>query len=355
MGIIHVYIKSLLMVWLQNKIIQIWYQKSQWLRYVLLPFSWLYYCIIHCRRYAYQHGWFRVYRAPVPVIVVGNITVGGTGKTPLVIAIANYFEAKGLRVGIVSRGYGVSVSSPRIVTIDDDPNEVGDEPLLIARRTQGNVVIHPQRVRSIPFLLEKIPCDLIIADDGLQHYAMHRDVEIVVVDGNRGFGNQCLLPAGPLREPLSRLKTVDAVVVNGEMKASPLQAAYAMSLSFDQLCQFNGSRCTLSSFQGKTVHAVAGIGNPERFFQLLSDQGLNVIKHPFSDHQQYTIDILQFADDHPIIMTEKDAVKCQCLDFESEDMVLYYLPVKAELSESLCQCLEERLMAPRDGFEPPTK
>lgn len=293
-----------------------WYGKHGWL-FFLIPFSWLFRVIIFFRRWIYSRF---ATRLPIPVIVVGNITIGGTGKTPFVIWLAEYLKQQGHTPGIISRGYGSRAPYyPYEVSPDENPPFSGDEPLLLARHTNAPVVISPNRVAAAEKLISQYPkTTIIISDDGLQHYALARDVEIVILDGERRLGNGYCLPAGPLREPASRLKTVDFVIVNGEN----------MRLIPGDLCSIQNSRQTqpISAFQNKTIHAVAGIGNPQRFFNMLRELGLTIIEHPFPDHHIFSFQDLDFGIDAIIVMTEKDAVKCQNFNLQA-----WYLPVKAEV------------------------
>ncbi len=241
------------------------------------------------------------------VIVVGNIVAGGSGKTPLVLWIAEFLAKRGRKPGIVSRGYGVRIESPRAATILSEPSEVGDEPVLLARRSGCPVWVGPDRVATIEALKRQHPeVDVVILDDGLQHYRLRRDIEIAVVDA-RLFGNGWLLPAGPLREPPARLRSVGAVVAHGTEAVK----GYAMSLEGTLMRRFADSsdRRPLASFAGRRVHAVAGIGDPERFFMLLRSAGMQVTGHPFPDHHPFVPGDLAFGDELPVVMTEKDAVK----------------------------------------------
>lgn len=277
---------------------------------------------------------FGQHQFDVPIIVVGNITVGGVGKTPLVIALAQALRARGLRVGIVSRGYGSSVKQwPYEVDFNDSAALVGDEPLLIAKKTKCPVVIAPRRVKAVQYLLEKHQSQIIISDDGLQHYAMGRAVEIAVMDGVRGFGNGLCLPAGPLRENSSRLTQVDFIIVHGD-HAKPIQAAYRMDLLPGSLTQLvSGQEMSWSSLQ-HPVAAVAGIGHPERFFATLRSLGAVFKPYSFADHYPFRRDDF-LAIERTVVMTEKDAVKC--VPFATETM--YFLPVDAILSERFWEAL----------------
>jgi len=290
----------------------IWYGKSP-LRYALWPVSALYLALTRLRRTAYRRGWRPTVEVPVPVIVVGNVSVGGTGKTPFVIWLADQLKQRGRKVGIVTRGYrGRGTEWPRAVAPDSDPSEVGDEPVLLARRTQCPVVAGPDRVACVEALLEKARVDVVLSDDGLQHYRLARAFEIAIVDGARGMGNGLCLPAGPLREPASRRQEVDAIVVNGgDWGHAGVFRAEAVVTKVYHLK--DGIERTLDSFKSQPVHAVAGIGNPQRFFDLLSDAGLDVDAHPLEDHAQITLDDLTFDEPGAVLITEKDAVKCEHL------------------------------------------
>jgi tetraacyldisaccharide 4'-kinase len=245
------------------------------------------------------------------VIVVGNISVGGTGKTPFIIWLADQLRKRRLRVGIIARGYrGSAPNWPQHVQAASDARVVGDEPVLLARRTGCPVVAGPDRVAAARHLLEQAQVDVLLSDDGLQHYRLGRRVEVAVVDGTRGMGNGLCLPAGPLREPVSRVNEVDAIVVNGGgwghagvFKATP-RVREVRQLA-------GGALRTLDSFKGKPVHAVAGIGNPQRFFDLLEDEGLEIIPHPLPDHADVTAENLRFTEPGSVLLTEKDAVKCE--------------------------------------------
>ena len=277
---------------------------------LLYPFSLLFWLASKLRRSAYQLGIFKTHHFKAPVLVVGNITVGGSGKTPLVIWLADFLRDRGLRPGLVARGYrGKASTWPQQVRPDSDPAAVGDEAVLMAQRTGCPVCVGPNRSVAVRALLEHTDCDVVISDDGMQHYAMARDLEIAVVDGQRRFGNGLLLPAGPLREPVARLKQVALVISNG--MANP--GEFAMTMSSPKLYRLNNEKSfeDISRFKGSRVHAIAGIGNPQRFFDLLGQHGLVVEAHPFPDHYAYTAKDFVFADELPVLMTEKDAVKCK--------------------------------------------
>ena len=289
---------------------RIWYRPNP-LKWLLWPLGGVYRLTAAGRRLVYRWGIRPVIRLPVPVVVVGNITVGGTGKTPLVIWLAGELQARGYRVGIVSRGYrGSSKAWPQHVDRSSDPGLVGDEPVLLARATGCPVSAGPDRVEAARALLARDRVDVLLADDGLQHYALGRVMEVVVVDGERGMGNGFCLPAGPLREPGGRLARAGAVVVNGgDWGGAGVFRACPRAQS---LYRLRGSaRKSLEEFRGVRVHAVAAIGHPARFFRLLEEAGVRVRPHPFPDHAVLDGADLCFEDADPVLVTEKDAVKCQ--------------------------------------------
>jgi tetraacyldisaccharide 4'-kinase len=300
---------------------------------LLLPVSVLFYVLLSIRRALYRWGLLSTYKAAVPVVVIGNITVGGSGKTPLVIALVEQLKKRGLNPGIVTRGYGgQSENWPQAVSADSDPKRVGDEPILLAQACGCPVYAAPDRPAAIQALLAKHDCDILLSDDGLQHYAMQRSLEIVVVDAERTFGNGFLLPAGPLREPQSRLQQADWVIYNGGTDG---QHPYNMQLVEPVLRPLHkgGEPTTWQNLQGKTVQAIAGIGHPQRFFHLLRQQGLCVEEHPFPDHHAYQASDLGFVGDAPLLMTEKDAVKCQtCFTGEA-----WVVQIKAQPNEAFLQ------------------
>ena len=305
---------------------KLWYgtHRASWL---LVPASWLYRLMVSIRRLAYVTGIMPVRRVGVPVIVVGNISVGGTGKTPLIMWLSAYLQGQGLRPGIISRGYGGS-GSPQQVRPDSNPGLVGDEPVLLARNTGVPVAVAADRYIAASELIRHMECNILLCDDGLQHYSLHRDIEIAVVDGDRQFGNGHCLPAGPLREPVSRLDSVDMVVGNGRAGKNQFLMEY-IPLQLRSITD-PGWRGELAELAGRPVHAVAGLGNPQRFFALLRDHGIDIIKHVFPDHHPYTPRDLLFNDDLPVLMTEKDAVKC--LGFNNDR--LWYLPVQVRLPDA---------------------
>lgn len=316
-----------------------WYTRSPWL-VLLTPFSLVYRIVVELRRLAYRYGLARSHRPGIPVIVVGNITAGGTGKTPLVAWLASHLQSRGYRPGIISRGYGGSASHwPQLVHPDSDPDVVGDEPVLLAELTGCPMAVAPRRVAAVQTLIEHSDCNVIISDDGLQHYALQRDLEIAVVDGVRRFGSGYSLPAGPLREPVRRLQEVDLVVVNG--KASGTEYSMRMRLERAHRLKDRGVTRPLSDFRGRTVHAVAGIGNPERFFHALQQTGMQLIRHAFPDHHRFTPADIGFDDGRPVIMTGKDAVKCRPFASDND----WYVPVRVELSAGFSAQLDALLEA----------
>ncbi|MEO6697563.1 MAG: tetraacyldisaccharide 4'-kinase [Gammaproteobacteria bacterium] len=300
-----------------------WYSKNP-VALLLLPLSWLFCAVVALRRYAYRTGLLPSYRLSAPVIVVGNITVGGSGKTPLVLWLVEFLREAGYKPGIISRGYGGRSNAPtREVNAKSDPVEVGDEAVLLARRCACPVSVAADRVAAARNLLDE--CDVIISDDGLQHYRLRRDIEIAVVDAGRGFGNGFCLPAGPLREPLRRLQEVNLIVNNGKRN----DAGFTMRLQELALYNLHDESLTrhATDFRGQTVHAIAGMGHPARFFTHLRRLGLEVIEHGFPDHHPFTADEIEFGDAAPVIMTEKDAVKCK----RFAEPHHWTMPVQAEL------------------------
>jgi tetraacyldisaccharide 4'-kinase len=286
--------------------VRFWYRRGA-IAWLLWPASLVFRILVFFRRTLYGVRLVSSVHPGVPVIVVGNLTVGGAGKTPLVIWIAELLKSKGWSPGIVSRGYGAASTDPRAATLADDAAQVGDEPILLSRRSGCPVWIGADRVRVAQHLLANNPgIDVLVLDDGLQHYRLRRDVEIAVVDA-RGFGNGFLLPAGPLREPKGRLRSVDAVVAHGFSR----EKSFSMRLEGDTVHRMTDARerRPLKAFAGQKVHAAAGIGDPNRFFLHLGKAGLKVVPHPFPDHHRFTPKDLEFGDDAPVLLTEKDAVK----------------------------------------------
>ena len=299
------------------------------------PLAVLYGAVVRPRAWFYRIDAMRSVRLPVPVVVVGNLSVGGTGKTPLTIAVAEALRARGFHPGVVSRGYGGRQREPMLLGDQPDPAEVGDEPCLI-RASGVEVAIGRERPAAARLLLDA-GCDVLIADDGLQHYALARDVEICVIDGTRRFGNGRLLPAGPLREPLSRLSLVDFRVCNGGL---PVDGEFPMQLlGAEAVALHDGERRPLAEFVGQRVHAVAAIGNPSRFFDSLRAAGIEPIEHGFADHHGFVAAELDFGDQLPVLMTDKDAVKCS--GFARPNW--WRVPVRAELPPAFYDALVERL------------
>jgi tetraacyldisaccharide 4'-kinase len=301
----------------------VWYERSSppgW----LMPLAGLYGLLSGMRRFAYARRFRRSTRLPCPVIVVGNVSVGGTGKTPLVCWLVERLSERGYRPGVVTRGYGGSARHVRQVTAADEPAVVGDEPVLLARRSGAPVAIGRDRPAAAQLLIA-VGCDVIVSDDGLQHYALARDCEIVVVDGDRRFGNGWLLPAGPLRESPMRARTADAVVINGGR--APREAAFGMRLEAkNAVAVVGGEVLPLSALVGHTIHAIAAIGNPQRFFNMLRSRGIEVLGRPLADHATLSRSDIEFGDDKPVLMTEKDAVKCSAFAGRQH----WYVPVSAQ-------------------------
>ena len=318
----------------------IWY-KDPFIGVWLMPLGFIFSDAVKFRKFLYRLGVLKTHTLPVPVVVVGNITVGGTGKTPLIIWLAGFLKDSGFKPGIISRGYGGQAESwPQMVTADSDDKNVGDEALLIAKQTACPMAVGPLRADAANMLLKQTDCNVILSDDGLQHYALNRDIEIAVIDGERRFGNGYCLPAGPLREPIERLQSVDFVVVNGEKSE---ENEFSMQLVGDTAVNLvTGELKSLQEFKAVDCHALAGIGNPDRFFKLLETAGLICTCHSFSDHYQFQRHDIEFSDNKPVLMTEKDAVKCTAF----AGLQHWYLPVKAKpepvFSEQLLKLLREK-------------
>ena len=322
---------------------KLWYRSSRPATLPLWPLAGLYGLAVGGRRLAYRSGLLRSQRLAAPVIVVGNLTVGGTGKTPLVIWLCEHLRRHGWRPGVVARGYrGRARHWPQQVRPDSDPVMVGDEAVLVARRTGCPVCVGPDRVAAGEALLAHTDANIVVSDDGLQHLALARDLEIVVMDGARGLGNGLLLPAGPLREPSGRLEEADLVVSTGE----PRPGAHLMSLEKPRLVPVGveeAGSTSLDRLAGREVHALAGIGHPERFFAMLESHGLKVIPHPMPDHHHYHARDLTFDDDRPVVMTEKDAVKCRRWGRPG----LWAVAVDADPAPAFVEALDHRLEALR--------
>lgn len=322
---------------LARKLIDIWY-KDPFIGTWLMPFGFFFSDIVRFRRFLYRIGVLKTRRLPVPVIIVGNITIGGTGKTPLIIALAKVLQKSGYTVGIVSRGYGGD-SLPRMVTVDSDPKQVGDEALLIAKQTDCAMAVAPLRVEAGKLLLENANCNVILSDDGLQHYALYRDIEIAVIDGERRFGNSYCLPAGPLREPINRLQSVDFIVVNGEKtEANEIEMHITGDIAVNLV---TGEQKPLSAFANEDkLHALAGIGNPDRFFKLLTNQGLHFTAHSFPDHYVFQPQDIGFKES--VLMTEKDAVKCTHFANSQQWFVPVTATLDSQFTEQFLTLLEKK-------------
>jgi tetraacyldisaccharide 4'-kinase len=315
---------------------------------LLRPLALAYGGVVGLRRRAFAAGLCRSVHAGVPTVVVGNLTAGGTGKTPLVLWLAMRLTERGLSPGIVMRGHGGSQRAPRLVSVDDDAAVVGDEPLLLARRTRCPVAVGVRRAEAAALLVHA-GCNIVIADDGLQHLALARDLDVVVIDGERGFGNGALLPAGPLREPASRLASAGLVVLHGEDRRGVLPAGIAplrMQLVPTALRRVDGDdEAPLDSLKGRTVHALAGIGNPGRFLAVFAALGATPVPVIRPDHHMWQVHELPAPDGRPIVMTEKDAVKCRRLAAGRDDV--YYLQVEAVLPPADAAHLVCRVLALR--------
>lgn len=330
--------KAALTHWLERR----WYGDAA-PGFVLRGLSAVFARIARTRRADFVSGRKPGERAGLPVIVVGNLAVGGAGKTPLTIALVEALRERGFSPGVISRGYGRDdVASVHRVAVSDDAQMAGDEPLLIARRTNAPVAVAARRIEAARVLAASKEVDVLIADDGLQHYALARDVEILVVDGRRRFGNGRLLPAGPLREPIERANACDFIVVNGGQAQGdevPMQLALSQAIALR-----DGEFAPLVQFAGEKVHAVAGIGDPERFFTALRAAGVKAIPHAFADHHAFTAADLDFRDAGPVLMTEKDAVKCAA--FAQPNW--YAVPVRAQLPDFFFDAVA-RLVRERQG------
>lgn len=302
---------------------------------------------VHVRASLYRKGWLRSVRVEKPVVVIGNLIAGGSGKTPLTMAVVERLRANGWAPGVASRGYGRNdADTARWVERDSDPALAGDEPVLIARRTGARVRVDRDRVAAARELIAA-GCDVVVCDDGLQHYRLGRDIEIEVIDGRRRYGNGRLLPAGPLREPVARGARCDFRVVNagngsvaGDRGGDSGFGEWQMRLLAGHAQPLHGGReQPLTVFAGQRVHAVAGIGDPERFFAMLRGFGIAVVPHAFGDHHRYEAEDFRFGSDLPVLMTEKDAVKCAALAGERA----FSVPVRAELPEAFWVALLDKL------------
>ncbi len=326
--------------WLQKQ----WFCKSVW-HALLLPLAAIYLGLTHLRKLLYKLNAIKSYALSVPVIVVGNISVGGTGKTPAVIYLAQQLKLAGYYPGIISRGYGRSNSSVQAVFSDSSPDRVGDEPLLIAMRTGCPVFVGNDRVAAGLALLNQHPeVNVIISDDGLQHYRLKRSLEIAVIDADRAFGNGYLIPAGPLREPIVRLSSVDAIIVNGDAAALnltvPNKNLFSMRLVGETFFSLDGKqKKSAAYFKKKKLAAVAGIGNPDRFFGHLRMMHLDFQSQAFPDHHMFCLEDFASFKGKTILMTEKDAVKCRA--FISAD--IWMLPVDAMIEPGMMKIILNKL------------
>jgi tetraacyldisaccharide 4'-kinase len=326
---------------LERWLVERWYgpRSIRWLQ----PLAFVYGIAVALRRALYRQGVFRTEPRRLPVLVVGNLTAGGAGKTPAVLGLIDGLRARGWKPGVISRGHGGHARVAQILPGLADPNVYGDEPSLIRQRSGVPVAVGRHRSDAAALLEASGEVDLLIADDGLQHYALARDVEVVVIDGERRFGNGALLPAGPLRELPARARGATARICNG---GQPEADEWPMQLVAEPLCALVGAATAPTA--GQRVHALAGIAHPARFFATLRALGFELIEHPFPDHHPFTASDLNFDDSLPVLMTEKDAVKC--MDFASERC--FYLPVRARMSDALFDLLHARLSEARASREP---
>jgi tetraacyldisaccharide 4'-kinase len=325
-----------------NSWLSAWYGKRRW-TLVFFPVMILFILLAHSRRYFIER--YMQKRLVTPVIVVGNISVGGTGKTPLLIALVKWLQQQGFTPGVISRGYGGKAAQyPYLLTDSSSPAEAGDEPVTIFQQTGCCVCVGADRV-AVAKVLEDQNCDILLSDDGLQHYRLGRDIEFAVVDGQRGVGNGWRLPVGPLREPLTRLQEVDWVVVNSPSENFSLLGLsdffyVPMQIQGQEIVNIkSGESVSAEYFFSRQVNAVAGIGNPQRFQNTLKQLGIIASLHDFPDHHSYSLEDLSFDSDAPIIMTEKDTVKCR--GFAQPHW--YYLPVHAKLPDSFWIAFQQKL------------
>lgn len=325
--------KAELEAWLNRR----WYAGNLPPPWWLVPLSWLFGIVAALRRSAYRIGILRRRRVGAPVVVVGNINVGGSGKTPVVIAVVEALRAAGYRPGVVSRGYGARVPGVRVLREGDSADAVGDEPGLMRERGIP-VAIGADRVRAATSLIYTHKVDVVVADDGLQHYRLARACEVAVIDGRRRFGNGALLPAGPLREPVSRLATVDVVLTSGP----PVAGEFSFRLEPSDCVRLSdGEVRPLAAFRGRRVHAVAGIGDPRRFFDMLARQGVYVTPHPYPDHHRFRGNELDFDDQLPVLLTEKDAVKCRGMEPQDTWMVRVAAKIDPAAIAHIIACIEK--------------
>jgi tetraacyldisaccharide 4'-kinase len=315
-----------------------WYHKN-YLIWMLLPLSWLYCLITSLRRKLYQSGLKKSYSSQVPVVVIGNIVTGGSGKTPMLISLCETIKSWGYNPGVVSRGYGGSFTGVHQVTVSDSATLVGDEPSMIHQRTLVPVVVGADRVAAVDYLVNNNRCDIVLSDDGLQHYRMQRNLEIAVIDASRKFGNGFCLPAGPLREPVGRLTDVDMLIYSNADNAKPENCSYTLQIV--SLNKLNSDESKpLTAFSIRPVHAMAGIGHPQRFFKQLNQNGIETINHEFPDHHDYQQQDFSGWLKECIIMTEKDAVKCRELNLPDAWVVI----VTAVFNETLEKRLSSEIL-----------
>ena len=336
---------------LSQRLPDLWYRAHfAWQLWALLPLSWVFRCLSGWRRRLFQWGVLRSCRLAAPVIVVGNLTVGGSGKTPFVIWLVERLRERGWQPGIISRGYGGTRAGVVAVSPDTPSTVAGDEPLLLAKRCRAPVYVGRDRVAAGEALLAANPqCNVIVADDGMQHYRLRRCAEVAVFDG-RGIGNGRLLPAGPLREPVARLRAATAVVWNSAPKCrfpdtAPPQFAMRLRADVFYALACPETRCTADDLRGRRLHALAGIGDPNRFFAQLTAMGLEFTAHPFPDHHVYTSGDFAFAADGVLLMTEKDAVKCAAFPLPEA----WVLPVDAQFDTEDASALLELLVEKLNG------
>lgn len=333
--------------WIETHIESLWYDavpsgRVRWVSFFFLQrFSSVYKLVVSVNRYFYK-SFTPSFRPPVPLIVVGNLTVGGTGKTPMVIALCECLKQGGYRPGIISRGYGGKAKAyPMAVNAETSAQEAGDEAVLLARRTQVPVVVAPKRIEAIRFLLEHSHCNIILSDDGLQHWPIKGDIEILVIDGKRRFGNGHCLPAGPLRESLNRYKTVDFLVVNAPQEKR--KGEYPFNVQPESFVHVaTGETYPLDFFEQRKVHVVTGIGHPQRFLNTLKNLQIDFKAYIFPDHHAFERQDIKFEKNANIIMTEKDAVKCE----QFEDAIkenLFYLKIVPELNPSFKEAFMKKL------------
>jgi len=330
------------MAGVQSALVAAWYRGSWWL-VLLRPLEFLFRSLAAIRRGLFLWGFKSVWRSPGPVVVVGNITVGGTGKTPVVIALVEYLQAQGVKPGVVSRGYGAARGEyPYLVTDQSSAADCGDEPLLIYRRTACPCAVAPDRVLAVQHLQDNFDVDIVLCDDGLQHYALARDLEIAVMDSQRRVGNGYCLPAGPLREPVARLKQIDHVLLRGSE-----DALKGVSYVVETLVNLHsGEERQVSPDELECdIHAVAGIGQPSQFFDMLDERGFSAERHVFADHHIYSPDDFSPLGGKAIIMTEKDAVKCR----ELAGANAWYLKISARLPEAVTHAVLQLAVADKSA------